>query len=97
MVSDGGPLDHGASLEILNLQGLHARAAAQLVETARQFQSDVTISKDGHSVNAKSILELMLLEATQGTRIEVRATGVDAHEAVHAIGELVRARFHEAE
>ena len=88
---------HMASLEVLNRLGLHARAAALLAETAARFQSDVTVRTDGEAVNAKSILELMLLAATQGTRLEVRAVGADAREAVEAIGALVRARFHETE
>jgi phosphocarrier protein len=87
--------EHVASLTILNNLGLHARAAALLAETASRYQAQVTISKDGHAVDAKSILELMLLAAAQGARIEVRAVGTDAGEAIDAIRELVDLRFHE--
>jgi phosphocarrier protein HPr len=83
------------SLEIRNRLGLHARAAAQLVQVASQFDADVSITKDGQSVNGKSILGLMMLAAEQGTFIEVSVSGAQAVEAMAAVEQLVAAKFHE--
>jgi len=85
------------TLRIKNKLGLHARAAAQLVSLASGFKSEVTILKDGESVNGKSIMGLMMLGASQGTDIEVDAEGEDAAEALDAIGALVDARFNESQ
>ena len=82
-------------LEIKNRLGLHARAAAQLVQVASQFDADVTVDKDGQTVNGKSILSLMMLAAAQGTFIDVSASGPQAAEALAAIEELVDRKFHE--
>jgi len=86
---------HAASFEIQNRLGLHARAAALLAETARRFQCQVTVSKDGRSVDAKSIMELLLMAANRGSLIEVAAEGVDAEAAVAAVGALIDGRFGE--
>lgn len=91
------PPTEGASLEIRNKLGLHARAAALLVQTAGRFDADVTIAKDGQVVNGRSIMGVMMLAAEQGSRIDVTATGPQAAEALQAIRELVDARFHERE
>jgi phosphocarrier protein HPr len=85
------------SLEILNRLGLHARAAALLVQTAGRFDAEITIAKDGQVVNGRSIMGVMMLAAEQGSRIEVTASGRDAREALQAIADLVNARFHEVE
>jgi len=82
---------------IRNKLGLHARAAAQVVNLAARFESDLTIHKDGQSVNGKSIMGLMMLAASQGTDIEVEAVGADAEQALDAIGALVDARFNEGQ
>ena len=82
-------------LEIKNRLGLHARAAAQLVQTATKFDAEVTILKDGQAVSGKSILGLMMLAAAQGTTIEVTAAGAQAHEAMAAIEALVEQKFNE--
>jgi len=83
------------TLEIKNRLGLHARAAAQLVQTASQFDADVTISKDGQAVSGKSILGLMMLAAAQGSSIEVSVSGPQATEALAAVEQLVDLKFHE--
>jgi phosphocarrier protein len=88
---------HAASFEIQNRLGLHARAAALLAETARRFQSQVMVSKDGRSVDAKSIMELLLLAANRGSFVHVTAEGTDAEAAVAAVGALIVARFGEAD
>ena len=82
-------------LEIRNFLGLHARAAAQLVQTVAKYDADIVVSKDGQGVNGKSILGLMMLAAVQGSRIEVEATGPDAPAAVEAIAALIEAKFNE--
>jgi len=90
-------MESSATLEIVNRLGLHARAAALLVQTASKFDAEVTIAKDGQTVNGRSIMGVMMLAAEQGSRIEVAASGRQAREAVEAIRALVAARFHESE
>ena len=81
--------------EIVNRLGLHARAAAQLVQTANRFLSDVTIEKDGNDVNGKSIMGLLMLAAPQGSRVSVTVSGEDAEEAMKVIGTLINDGFGE--
>jgi phosphocarrier protein HPr len=81
--------------EIVNRLGLHARAAAQLVQTANRFLSDVTIEKDGNEVNGKSIMGLLMLAAPQGSKILVTVSGKDADEAMKVIGILINDGFGE--
>lgn len=76
-------------VEIVNLLGLHARAAARFVRTATQFRSQVMISKDGNSTDGKSILGILFLSATSGTEITISASGEDELEAVDALVALV--------
>ena len=82
-------------LEITNRLGLHARAAAQLVQVAAQFDAEITVAKDDQTVNGKSILALMMLAAAQGTCIEVSASGPQAADALAAIEQLIAAKFNE--
>jgi phosphocarrier protein HPr len=89
--------EHHATLEIKNRLGLHARAAVLLVQTANRFEAEVTVSKDGQSVNGRSIMGIMMLAAEQGSTIDVTTTGPQAEEALEAIRELVDARFNEGE
>jgi len=84
-------------LEIKNKLGLHARAAALLVQTVNRFASDVKISKDGQVVDGRSIMGVLTLAATKGSKIQVEARGTDADEAVRAIERLVEKKFHENE
>lgn len=84
-----------ATLEIINKAGLHARAAALLVQAAGRFQARVVVEKDGESVNGKSIMGVMMLAATVGSVVTVTADGPDEAEAIAAISELVRAKFGE--
>jgi phosphocarrier protein len=81
--------------KIVNRLGLHARAAAQLVQTANQFKSDVTIEKDGAEVNGKSIMGLLMLAAPQGVTVKVTVKGEDADVAMEAIGKLIDDGFGE--
>ncbi len=81
--------------EIVNRLGLHARAAAQLVQTANRFLSDVMIEKDGNEVNGKSIMGLLMLAAPQGSKINVTVSGEDAEDAMKVIGNLINDGFGE--
>lgn len=83
------------ALEITNKAGLHARAAALLVQCASRFQSRINVEKDGETVNGKSIMGVMMLAATMGSVINVSADGADAAEALAAMAELVRGKFGE--
>jgi phosphocarrier protein HPr len=86
-----------ARFEIKNRLGLHARAAALLVETVRKYDAEIVVSKDGQDVNGSSILGLMMLAAGQGSLIDVRARGPQARQAVEAIGRLIEQKFLEDE
>jgi phosphocarrier protein len=83
------------SLTIKNRLGLHARAAAELVKLASEFAADIQVSKDGQSVDGKSILGLMMLAAAQGSQIDVAVAGEDADAALEAITDLVGRGFYE--
>jgi phosphocarrier protein len=80
---------------IINKRGLHARASAKLVEAAARFKSQITVSKDGTSVDARSIMGLMMMGAGVGSQIELCAEGPDAEQAMTAILALIAARFGE--
>ena len=83
--------------EICNKLGLHARAAAKLVQCAARFSSHIEIERRGQSVNGKSIMGVMMLAASQGTCIRVQADGDDEDDAITAIEALIRDRFGEGE
>lgn len=83
------------SLTICNQKGLHARAAAAFVKCVTAFESEVLVEKDGQEVDGCSILSLMMLAASKGTTIKVRASGEDAQAAIEAISALVNAKFGE--
>ena len=85
------------TVEIVNKLGLHARAAAKLIELASGFESSIRIGRDGRDADAKSIMKVMMLAASKGTSLEVVAQGDDAAEAVEAIERLVARRFDESE
>lgn len=80
---------------IRNRRGLHARAAAKFVSLAERFGASVDILKDGQTVSSRSIMGLMMLGAGQGSRIEMRAEGWDAKEALEALAALVESGFNE--
>ena len=80
---------------IKNRLGLHARAAAQLVQTANRFRAEVTVEKDGLEVNGKSIMGILMLAAPQGSRISVAVNGEDAEQAMAAIGQMIEDGFGE--
>ena len=83
------------SVKIQNELGLHARAATKLVQLASKFPCDVTLTKDGHEVNGKSIMGVLMLVASKGTKVTVRAKGARCDEAVLEIGKLIDDKFGE--
>ena len=84
-------------LEIINPLGLHARAAAKLVQLAAGFASQIEVSKDDKQANAKSIMKVMMLAAARGSLIEVRTEGEDEVEAMTAVSALIEDGFGELE
>ncbi len=84
-------------VRVVNLRGLHARAAARLVQTANHFQSQIILMRDNMQSDAKSILGVLLLAAPQGTRIRVRASGPDEDQALEAIRRLFESGFEETD
>jgi len=83
------------TVDIVNARGLHARASAKFVKLASTFDAEVTVSRDGTTVDARSIMGLMMLAAGPGCCIEIVAQGREAQPAVDALVELVQARFDE--
>jgi phosphocarrier protein len=80
-----------------NRLGLHARAAAQFVKMAERFQAEITVALGRHKVNGKSIMGLLMLAASQGTALTLRAQGEDGSAALQALADLVETRFGERE
>jgi phosphotransferase system HPr (HPr) family protein len=81
------------TVKISNPQGLHARPAELLVRLAMQFESEVEVIRDDQCVDAKSILHVLTLGASQGTEIILQARGADAQQAVETIARLVENDF----
>jgi phosphocarrier protein HPr len=89
---------------IQNSLGLHARPAMQFVDVANQFQATITVHKaagpdgvEAATVDGKSVMQMITLEATQGTSLLVEAEGDDAEEAVEQLAKLVEDKFGEEE
>ena len=82
-------------LTILNKLGLHARAAAKVVSTANEFESKIIITKDNKNADARSIMKLLMLSASQGSRISVEVDGVDQKDAMKSIEKLFNNKFNE--
>lgn len=80
---------------IVNRRGLHARAAAKFVKLAGEFDTELTVAKDGMEVSGRSIMGLMMLAAAPGTVIELRAHGQQAEKALEAMAALVASGFDE--
>lgn len=86
-----------ANITIINKLGLHARAAAKFVTLASSFDSKIELARNGSAVNGKSIMGVMMLAASQGTELILRATGSDENDAIEKISELITDRFGEDE
>ena len=82
-------------VEILNQKGLHARASAKFVKTAAGFEAETTVTKDGVTVDARSIMGLLMLGAGIGSTIEIASEGADAQDALDALADLVARKFDE--
>ena len=84
-------------LTIINKLGLHARAAAKLVNVATKYSSQIEIEKDGQRVNGKSIMGVMMLAASQGSNILLLAEGDDAAQSLDDMENLINNYFDEDE
>ena len=82
--------EHEVEFTVQRELGLHARPASQFVALAGRFQSVVTVGRDQEWVDGRSVLSLLSLAAANGTRLRIRAVGVDAVEAVLALGEILK-------
>jgi len=92
-MNPGGCLS--ATATIVNKRGMHARAAAKLVEAASRFNAHITVGKGEQCVDARSLMGVMLLDAPLGSEVEISAAGNDAKEAITAILALIDAKFGE--
>ncbi len=81
------------SYKIKNKYGLHIRPSTALSKASRSYKSNIQITYKDHTINAKSIIELLTLGVAGGEQILVTATGVDCKEAVEGIGQLIADRF----
>ena len=82
-------------ITIMNKLGVHARPAAMFVKIATRFDSEILVEKDGEVVNGKSIMGMMMLAAGPGSKLEVRAAGADAAQALDELEALVKRKFDE--
>lgn len=82
---------------IRNRLGLHARAAAKFVQAAGRFRARISLSRDGQSVDGKSILGILMLAAGQGTQLTLSADGPDEADALAALAGLVDGKFGEGQ
>lgn len=83
------------SVEVVNKRGLHARASAKFVKLASDFDAEVTVSREGQEVDARSIMGLMMLGAGPGSVLDIAAEGAEAEAALTALCELVQSGFDE--
>ncbi len=82
-------------LEIVNRLGLHARASAKLTQLAARFACEVSLSRNGRKVNAKSIMGVMMLAANKGSKVVLETDGADEAQAIEALAALIAERFGE--
>jgi phosphocarrier protein HPr len=85
------------NITIINKLGLHTRAAAKLVATAARFESKIELTRNDHTIDAKSIMGLITLGATKDSVLKLVITGGDEHDAREAIVALINNKFGEAE
>jgi phosphocarrier protein HPr len=91
----GAPGEIRRDLTIVNKRGLHARASARFVQLVSGYDAVVEVEKDGVKVGGTSIMGLMMLAASPGCAISVRASGPQATELMEALADLVASRFGE--
>lgn len=85
------------TVPIINKLGLHARASAKLVSLALRYQSEFNLTKDGQTVNGKSIMGVMMLAANKGSQLTLDIDGPDEDDMATALISLIKNRFGEAE
>jgi phosphocarrier protein HPr len=85
------------TFEVKNKLGLHARAATKLVQLAAKFPCEITVGRAGQVANAKSVMGVLLLCGSKGTKLDIEANGAAAQEAVDKLGQLIDGRFGEDE
>lgn len=86
-----------ADIVISNKLGLHARAAAKLVQLSSQFDSRIHLEKDGEEADAKSIMDVLMLAGIQDTRLRIVVDGSDEDEALDEVRRLIDNKFEEEE
>ncbi|CAN5193044.1 HPr family phosphocarrier protein [soil metagenome] len=84
-----------ATANICNTRGLHARASAKFVKLASSFEAEIQVTRDGQTVDARSIMGLLMLGAGNGCAIDISAEGPDAPDAVEALLDLIARKFDE--
>lgn len=82
-------------ITIINKLGLHARAAAKFVNLASGYQSEINVTRNGRTVNGKSIMGVMMLAAACGTQIRIEVEGEDELQALAGLEQLILDRFEE--
>ena len=85
---------------VSNKLGLHARPAMQFVDVANQFDAAVTVRKGGEEpcdADGKSVMQMIILAATEGTPLRIEADGEDAQKAVDTLAQLFESKFGEEE
>ncbi len=85
--------DISREVEVLNENGIHVRPSSQIVETSQKFLCKLAIANKEKMADARSVIELLQLEATQGTKLVIRGNGEDAERAVEALVRLFSDRF----
>lgn len=83
------------TVEIQNKLGLHLRAASTLAQTVARFASTVTLGRGAERVSARSVIGLMMLGAAIGARLQVKAEGPDAEQALQAVRTMFDDKFGE--
>lgn len=87
------PIQYKACFTVINEKGLHTRPSTELVKCATMFKANVTLIYQEYTVNAKSLLGILMLAAARGAKIEVVAEGDDAEAAVKSILDLAKNKF----
>ncbi len=95
MSEPSNPAESTIEVEIVNMQGMHARPAHQVVLLANDFPCKILVRKGDLEVDAKSIMSLMMLAAEKGSRLQIHAEGERAQEALAALDELFASGFGE--
>ncbi len=86
-----------AKVKITNKLGMHARAAAKLVQLSHQFDSSIRLSKEGEEADAKSITDILMLAGAQDTELVLSVEGSDEEAALEEVERLIRDKFGEEE